>query len=251
MAQRIIVTVLLCLWIYLDQSILLKLDFFQEKNLKNLWTILDAQPRQDWLSLRYRRLQKFRIFLVAVWIFPQVYLTMAVLMVILILVYKYPYWQLKHRAQLQINQVRYQFPIYLRQLQVLLQNNTVVKTIELSIEYVPDVMRKDILLLHQNLKEDPVNINHYLACMNQFNLPEIQRAMKWLYRYQSIGYQDATRQFNRMITSTSKWLRQSRLEHKAASVQVYQWLGLLPLVGVTLVFLSAMMSVALSLFERG
>jgi hypothetical protein len=87
--------------------------------------------------------------------------------------------------------------------------------------------------------------------MKQYDLPEIQRSMKWLYRYQNFGYQDANHQFNRMLVSTSKWLRKSRIEKKNESIQVYQWMGMLPLVGVTFVFISAMMSVVISLFERG
>ena len=87
--------------------------------------------------------------------------------------------------------------------------------------------------------------------MKDYDLIEIQRSMKWLYRYQNFGYKDAYSQFNRMLMSTSKWLRQSRIEQKQSSIQVYQWMGMLPLLGVTFVFISAMMSVVISLFERG
>jgi hypothetical protein len=74
--------------------------------------------------------------------------------------------------------------------------------------------------------------------------------MKWLYRFENSGHADAGRQFNRMIASTAKWLRQERQHAKQHRLLVSQWLGMVPLIGVTLVFLSVMMNVLMSLFER-
>lgn len=251
MEKSVLLILGLGVWIALDPVLIPRLDKLQEPKSRYWWSILKEEPFRDWMRRRYEPLRKLRFLWVAVAFSPSFTFWFTVSLTLFWGVFKLPYWSLKHKAQNRIAMIRYQFPIYLRQLQVLLQNNTVVRTIELSLEYVPDLLRPDIEDLHRKLTVDPMNLNTYLKCMDQYGLPEIKRAMKWLYRYQNIGYQDAYRQFNRMIGSTSKWLRQARLESRESAMMRYQWMGLLPLLGVTLVFVSAMMSVALSLFERG
>lgn len=251
MEKRIALGLVLVVWILLDPWFEKHIGMWVEKDSRRWWSILGSEPVEKWMHARYKPLRKLRFVLIGVMFSVHFEWMLVIVISALIITFKWPYLRLRYTAKKRIDQVRYQFPIYLRQLQVLLQNNTVVKTIELSLEYVPELMRNDIVELHRKLLLDPMELNHYLDCMKHYELPEVTRAMKWLFRYQSIGYQDAYRQFNRMINSTSKWLRQSRLESKDSQVHFYQWMGLLPLFGVTLVFITAMMSVALSLFERG
>ena len=201
-------------------------------------------------TIRHFKIKIIRYLILLVLVYdPKIVLI--TVFILCLLIYFYPVLKLNQFAKLKIRSIQYHFPIYLRQIQVLLQNNTVVRSIELSLEYVPKVLKPDIERLNELIKEDPMNSHHYINCMKDYDLIEIQRSMKWLYRYQNFGYKDAYSQFNRMLMSTSKWLRQSRIEQKQSSIQVYQWMGMLPLLGVTFVFISAMMSVVISLFERG
>jgi hypothetical protein len=250
--EKIILSVaILMIWIGLDTSILRLLKILPETKLEKAMTILQLKRCDDWMHKRYHVLRIYRFGLVF-GMFVDSYVNFIMVFIVgLIALYQWPAYRITYQAAQRVALVRYQFPIYLRQLQVLLQNNTVVKTIELSLDFVPKVLADDITKLYNDIKEEPLELKHYLNCMKQYDLPEIHRAMKWLYRYQSIGYQDAYRQFNRMIVSTSKWLRKSRQEQRQQNVMLVQWLGMMPLFGVTLVFISAMMSVALSLFERG
>lgn len=243
--------ILLIVWFIFDAWIVQHLELLQESKLSDMHQALETPYPLRWNHKRYQILQKLRWLGIGILFVNQKELFFSLWLVLLILAFKWPYWRLIWQHQKKLSQVRYLFPIYLRQLQVLLQNNTVVKAIEASQESVPALFKKDIEALYRSLSEDPMRLESYLMCLSQYHLPEIQRAMKWLYRYQSIGHEDAYRQFNRMIGSTSKWLRQTRLESKSESIQIYQWLGMLPLFGVTLVFLSAMMSLSLSFFERG
>jgi len=249
--MEIIITLLILgIWILLDKKVE---ELLSKKTIKlnRIEQILRVDLNEDWNVKRYLRVKYCRWFVILILISENVSLIIFLTVFLCLFVYELPYFKLKQQANRKIQSVRYHFPIYLRQVQVLLQNNTVVKSIELSLDYVPEVLFEDIKQLNENIKKDSLNINHYLNCMKQYNLPEIQRSMKWLYRYQNFGYQDAYHQFNRMLVSTSKWLRQARIEKKNESIQVYQWMGMLPLVGVTFVFISAMMSVVISLFERG
>ncbi len=246
--ERILAALLiLAFWVFKDKEISSLLKGFKEKNCDLYCEIMQVKKLHE---KRYKRLTQARYLLVPMLILSQHILIFPLYIVLLILMYKLDYLNLKFQVTKKVRHIRYQFPIYLRQLQVLLQNNTVTKAIEASLDQVPDLFKEDIETLHQRLCEDPMNLKSYTDCMSQYNLPEIERAMKWLYRYQSIGLSDVNRQFNRMITSTSKWLRQSRLQSKEQSLTLYQWWGILPLFGVTIVFLSAMMSVATSFFER-
>jgi hypothetical protein len=246
----IVVLLILGLWIFMDKKVEELLSRKSSK-LSQIEEILRVDLNFDWSRKRYSRVRYCRWIILLILFNENTSLITFLTVLLCLLVYAFPYFKLKQQANRRIQSVRYHFPIYLRQVQVLLQNNTVVKSIELSLDYVPDVLFEDINQLNQNIKTDSLNINHYINCMKQYNLPEIQRSMKWLYRYQNFGYQDAYHQFNRMLVSTSKWLRQARIEKKNESIQVYQWMGMLPLIGVTFVFISAMMSVVISLFERG
>ena len=247
----ILITLLfLVIWVICDDR-LLELSKIKSERIKTIELILDIECDEKWFVKRYKNVKLLRYLLFTVVLMNKPILVISFTLVLCAISYLLPSMILERKVRHKIRSVRYHFPIYLRQIQVLLQNNTVVKSIELSLEYVPDVLKHDIEKLNEKIKIDPTNMNHYVDCMKEYNLIEIQRSMKWLYRYQNFGYKDAYSQFNRMLISTSKWLRQSRIENKKDSIQVYQWMGMLPLIGVTFVFISAMMSVVISLFERG
>lgn len=250
MATLIAVILIITVWKLKDKQVSLWLSGFQEKDIQRFQIITSSINSQLLHKARYTLIKQARYIFIPIALLKNELLAYVLACVGLFVVYKIPFWRVKYAVNKRIRQIRYQFPIYLRQLQVLLQNNTVTKAIEASLDQVPDLFKDDIELLHKRLLDNPMDLNNYINCMSQYDLPEVQRAMKWLYRYQSIGLSDVNRQFNRMITSTSKWLRQSRLASKDQSLALYQWWGILPLFGVTVVFLSAMLSVATSFFER-
>lgn len=250
MERVIAISLVIIVWVIKDKEISALLFGLREKKLDLYCQILNEIDIHKLHKKRYKQLAQSRFLLIPLVILSDDILLFLLNVFSLFALYKFEYMRLKFKVNKRIRHIRYQFPIYLRQLQVLLQNNTVTKAIEASLDQVPTLFKEDIVLLHKRLLENPMNLNAYTDCMAQYELPEIERAMKWLYRYQTIGISDVNRQFNRMITSTSKWLRQSRLQAKDQSLTLYQWWGILPLFGVTIVFLSAMVSVATSFFER-
>ena len=250
MERVIAISLVIIVWVIKDKEISALLFGLREKKLDLYCQILNEIDIHKLHKKRYKQLAQSRFLLIPLVILSDDILLFLLNVFSLFALYKFEYMRLKFKVNKRIRHIRYQFPIYLRQLQVLLQNNTVTKAIEASLDQVPTLFKEDIVLLHKRLLENPMNLNAYTYCMEQYELPEIERAMKWLYRYQTIGISDVNRQFNRMITSTSKWLRQSRLQAKDQSLTLYQWWGILPLFGVTIVFLSAMVSVATSFFER-
>jgi len=175
------------------------------------------------------------------------------LILVSILLYRYEsdYLKLRSKTRRLKSQIRYQFPIYLRQIQVLLQNNTVVTTIDLSQHYAPSLFRAEVAYFVEQLRQRPQDIDPYLDFLSFYQLPEIARAMKLLYRYNTVGQADSYHQLNRMIQSTSKWLREERISRKTNAQAAYQWWGMVPLFGVTLLFLSVMMNILMTMFGKG
>ena len=240
----------LILWFWFDPWAERQLSQIGFENRERIFLILDQENANWWQIRRYRTSHALRW----VWLLAGPWFDgwwMDGLMVASIVgLYQWPMWKLRRKANIKLAMIRYQFPIYLRQLQILLQNNTVVKAIEISVSEAPLYLRKDLKRLHERLVVDPVKLSHFTEFMAYTGIVEIERAMKWLYRFEHSGQADAGRQFNRMITSTAKWLRQERQTAKQRRLLVSQWLGMVPLIGVTLVFLSVMMNVLMSLFER-
>jgi len=171
--------------------------------------------------------------------------------VVAIILYKLPYIQLKSNFKRKVKQLKYEFPIWLRQLQILLQNNTVVVSLQHSQKFAPEIIRNHLAEFTNKLKSDPQNLRTYIEFLEEYECVEVERAMKLLYRYNTVGKQDSMKQLNRMISSTSKWLREQRLDRQDGQSQMKQWWGMLPLFGVTIVFITMMMQTFTTLLERG
>lgn len=165
--------------------------------------------------------------------------------------YKQDYRKRKRIRKQQLNQLRFQFPIWLRQLQILLQTNTVAASLQISKETAPSLIAEDLDVLIEELAVDAIHLQPYLNFLKRFRLAEIERAMKLLYRYNSVGKQDAYAQFNRMIQSTTKWLRNERYARSESKMMLHQWWGMLPLFGVTVLFMAVMFEIIVNLFGKG
>jgi hypothetical protein len=205
----------------------------------------DFQFKRLRVSLSTSLIIPFLMFLEVTW-------SMQLLFAFLIgLVYRWPYMRLKRKFDGSIQRLRYEFPIWLRQLQILLQSNTVAVSMEISIPMAPLMIRAQLHQLICGIKKAPQNIETYTDFLSGFRLMEVTRAMKLLYRYNAVGQSDAVRQLNRMITTTGKWLRQQRLQNQSMQSSLTQWWGILPLLSVTIVFLVMMMVTITSFMERG
>ncbi|NTW96806.1 MAG: hypothetical protein HGB31_09340 [Erysipelotrichaceae bacterium] len=250
MENLIIHWIILFIWMAADPFLETLLSKANHRSVEHFFLILEKDNPDLWQRRRYEKSHRLRwVWLISVvWVkgyqFDVLWLSM------ISMSYLMPWISLRSEVSKQAELIRYQFPIYLRQLQILLQNNTVVKAIELSIPQAPSYLRKELKSLHERLMAEPGRLSSYTAFMSHLEQSEIQRAMKWLYRFENTGQRDASRQFNRMIASTSKWLRQERQYAKQKRLMISQWLGMIPLIGVTLVFISAMMSVLMTMFER-
>lgn len=218
---------------------------------------LDHLCRMNCQDLDEFQIRRLRIALKTSLIFPFLMFTKVswsmqlLFSALIVLVYRWPYLKLKKKFNESIQHLKYEFPIWLRQLQILLQSNTVAVSMEISIPMAPVMIRGQLGELINQIRQEPQKITTYTDFLSGYRLMEVTRAMKLLYRYNAVGQADSVRQLNRMITTTGKWLRQLRISDQSSKSALFQWWGILPLLSVTIVFLVMMMVTITSFMERG
>ncbi len=242
-----ILFLLILVYLNINQS---KIRFRSESDLDHLCKmngedIHDLQRRRLRISLAVAMILPFLMFFEVSW--PMLLIFAG----LIVLVYRSPYQKLKKKFSLSVNVLRYEFPIWLRQLQILLQSNTVAVSLEMSIPMAPWMIRAQLQQLIRQIKTSPQQIETYTEFLSGYRLMEVTRAMKLLYRYNAVGQKDSVKQLNRMIATTGKWLRQQRIESQSSQSAWIQWWGILPLLSVTIVFLVMMMVTITSFMERG
>lgn len=226
-------------------------SFLENLIIENDLSELMEKEVHEFVLLRIKKARKILILLLG-WGFCHYsifYLTMV--LVLFVYALKKDYWKLKRQAKKQISQLKFQFPIWLRQLQILLQTNTVIKSLSLSYPSAPALIQNDLKKLIQEIEKDALNLTPYLNFLKMYHLSEIERAMKLLYRYNTVGKDDAYLQFNRMIQTTTKWLRSERAARNETRLMAFQWIGMAPLFGVTVLFMTIMFEILMTMFNNG
>ncbi|TFG83846.1 MAG: hypothetical protein E4G74_00535, partial [Erysipelotrichales bacterium] len=137
-----------------------------------------------------KALKTLPILLISVFT-PQPVQTEIILILTVLYQYESSFLNMRMKSRKLKSQIRYQFPIYLRQIQVLLQNNTVVTSIERSLAYAPSLFQEEVAHLAAQLQAKPQDLDPYLDFLSFYELPEIARAMKLLYRYNTVGQADS------------------------------------------------------------
>ncbi len=225
--------------------------YIYENDLEKLLKFENKITLTNFQEIRYKKASKYTILLI---FFPLLNFSFYYFFFILILIfqaYKKPYYKLKKIHKENLSLIRYQFPIWLRQIQILLHNNNVLIALKLSSDSAPNIIKNDLLELIENLESDPNNIEVFIDFMSHYKLSEIDRAMKLLYRTYIVDKEESSKQLNRMIISTTKWIRVERKAKQNDSLDIYEWIGIIPLFGVTVVFLVIMASVINNLLVKG
>lgn len=244
----ILIVVIIYLLLWLNKKTLEKL--FLEKEIPNLLRILEREEVSEFSSKRVSKgLLILGLSLLSL-ILNQSVIVCLSWFVLAILIIKWPALVLKQLYQKRLNQLKIEFPIWLRQLQILLQHNTVVQSLRLSQSHAPQLFKvalKDLIL---QLELSPHDLLLYTSFLQEYQSIEVQRAMKLLYRYNRVGSSDATRQLSRLIQATTKWLRDQRFNQQSTTISLVGWWGLLPLLGVGGLFLVMMVQTIMTLLER-
>jgi hypothetical protein len=247
-----IVVIIICLLLYgflwLNKKTLGKL--FLEKETVKLLHILERGDVDAFSSQRIKRGLLVLGLAILSYLLGQGVLNWMSLVGCAIVVIKWPEVTLKRIYQRRLNQLKIEFPIWLRQLQILLQHNTVLQSLRLSQSHAPILFKVALKELVIQLENTPQDLSLYTSFLNDYQSIEVQRAMKLLYRYNAIGSDDSTRQLSRLILATTKWLRDQRSSIHSTTLSLTGWWGMCPLLGVSGLFLVMMVQTMLTLLER-
>lgn len=199
-----------------------------------------------------KRVKKAKVILILLipWHFTHysvLYFTFVIFLFVFFL--KKDYIKFQNETKQQINQIKFQFPVWLRQLQILLQTNTVVQSMKYSCATAPQLIQHDLEILIQSIEADALNLSPYLQFLHQYRLAEVERAMKLLYRYNTVGKEDAYNHLNRMIQTTTKWLRNERNSRNESKLAAFQWISMIPLFSVTVLFMAIMFEIIMNIFQ--
>jgi hypothetical protein len=244
----IIVSLSLYSFLWLNKKTLQKL--FLEKETPKLLHILDRGDVEVFSKQRIHRGLWVIGLAILSYLLNQSMVTWMSLICCAVGVIKWPEVTLRRIYQRRLNQLKIEFPIWLRQLQILLQHNTVLQSLRLSQSHAPILFKVALKELVIQLEETPQDLSLYTAFLNEYQSIEVQRAMKLLYRYNAIGSDDSTRQLSRLILATTKWLRDQRSSIHSTTLSLTGWWGMLPLLGVSGLFLVMMIQTMLTLLER-
>lgn len=151
----------------------------------------------------------------------------------------------------QRSQLHYEFPIWLRYVQCYLQTNTVYQALRLSYECAPPLLQEHLQHLLEVLESDPYQMQAYESFMEMYEHEEIRKMMIHLYRYNFTGNQDSQIQLQYQIEASAKWLETSREEALSQRLHQNQWMGALPLLSVTFLFIILMFQVMVGVMEGG
>lgn len=245
MATLIILSVCLALIVFNHSIDPILATIIEEKDLNDY---IDENT-QEFCLKRVKKAKPVLLFLI-LWHFTDYsILYFALITTLFVYMLKKDYLHFVNSRKKKMNQIKFQFPVWLRQLQILLQTNTVVQSMRLSLSTAPELIRHDLETLIREIENDALNLNPYLQFLRQYRLAEVERAMKLLYRYNTVGKEDAYNHFNRMIQTTTKWLRSERNTRNESKLAGFQWISMIPLFSVTVLFMAIMFEILMNIFQ--
>lgn len=215
-------------------------------------TMLSKHYPNTWIGSRVYRNMFLVSSLLVLW--PLTNYSIAYLMVDvagIMGIYLLPIYQKKQEKEKRFRLLRYEFPIWLRQIQILLQNNNVQHSLEKSFDSSPAIMKEELARLIESLRMDATDTEAYLNFMKDYEIYEISRAMKLLYRYHMVGASESYHQFQRMLEATGKWLRAERKNRNDAKISMLGWIGVIPMFGCTAIFVVMMFLILTNMMKGG
>lgn len=101
------------------------------------------------------------------------------------------------------------FPDWIREVAINLQNDTVQSAIENSYDDVAFVLKRPIRKLLVDFEKYPIGIEPYDLFLKEFELSDIKSSMKMFYSMNELGKADAAKQINSIIDRNNKLSRQA------------------------------------------
>lgn len=107
------------------------------------------------------------------------------------------------------NEIKKEFPDWIRDVAINLQNDTVQSAIENSYEKSAFVLKRPIRKLLVDFEKYPVGIEPYDNFLKEFDLDDIKSSVKMFYSINELGKEQSGKQINSIIDRNNKLTRQA------------------------------------------
>ncbi len=135
-----------------------------------------------------------------------------------------------------------EFPVWLREISLTLNNLTVLNAIEYSQNIASYPLRKEIRTFLNKAKIDPTSIKPYNEFLEEFDLEDAKSTMKVLYAIQSVGKEDVKKRVSNLIIRNQEMLDKAESIRNNDSIGGIEALGYVPIFLFTFQMLISMFS---------
>lgn len=135
-----------------------------------------------------------------------------------------------------------EFPVWLREISLNLNNYTVLNAIECSQNSASFPLRKEIRLFLDETKKDPTSVKPYNDFLNDFDLEDARSSMKVLYAVQNIGKEDMKRRISNLIDRNQELLDKGENIRNKDSIGGIETIAFVPTMLLTIQMLISMLS---------
>ncbi len=135
-----------------------------------------------------------------------------------------------------------EFPIWLREISLTLNNLTVLNAIEYSQNMASFPLRSEIRKFLDESKKDPTSIKPYNEFLIDFDLEDARSSLKVLYAISSVGKEDIKNRVSSLIDRNQEMLDKAERLKNEDSIGAVEALGYLPIAFFSIEMLVSMFS---------
>ncbi len=148
-------------------------------------------------------------------------------------------------------ELKYEFPIWLRTLQMLLMDNTVVVALKISAENAPKLIKDDLNVLIKKITDDPWDTTAFDDFLTEYEMIEIRKSMRTLQRLHRGNLSNINEQLETMYERSVDWIEMERIQYFKNKRDMKSWIAILPMFNVTVLFVVQMFLTIVSVIEGG
>jgi len=168
------------------------------------------------------------------------FLNFVCMMLIVVLIYKMPYSNLRSYYKKYMSKIDQMLPYYLKGLEILCQNYTVPVALARSIEDAPDIFKPGLRTMVEKINNGDSSIQPYMDFANQYPVRDSMRMMRLLYRL-GLGAQENKYQqlimFSKSVSSLQNKAREDKYKQRLSVMEKKTMIMLVITGGGTMVVL--------------
>ena len=147
----------------------------------------------------------------------QFFLNLVLSVVVGVVAFKMPYFQLKSYYKQHLHEIDILLPYYLKSLEILIQHYTVPVAIGKSIADAPDIFKPGLRRMIDRINSGDASVDPYMEFANTYPVRDSMRMMRLLYRL-GIGSQEKKQErlmmFSKSISSLQNKARETKYKER-------------------------------------